>query len=433
MNVTIEDVSACRKRLRIEVPPNEVSAEIEKMTDEFRKFVRVAGFRPGKAPRDVVAKRFRTDIDDEVRRSLVPKAYRDAVRARKLRVVSAPMVEELKFERGLSMSFSAIVELAPEIRLPLYKGIAVTNTPKPVTDEDVQKALDYLREQEATFKDAGDRALGDGDFAVVKFTSVCEGRPLQEVAPTAKSLAERENLWIQIQEGSFLPGFTRQLIGMKAGDRKDVQVDFPPDFQVPELGGKKATFFVEVTGIKDRVLPEEDEAFAKRAGRPTMEEVRRDVRARFEAERKGDADLANRNQIVEFLLSRCQFDVPESILEYQTRNVIRRVVEENAARGMAPEELQGKKDEIYRFAQKNAHDRVRADFILMKVAEEEKIEVTEAELNERIAGLARRFQMTPKKLVQELEKHDGLSQLEQEMLIGKALDFLAKEAKLEQA
>lgn len=433
MNVTIEDVSACRKRLRIEVPPNEVNAEIDRMTDEFRKFVRVAGFRPGKAPRDVVAKRYRQDIDDEVRRSLVPKAYREAVKLKKLRVVSSPMVEELKFERGMSMSFSAIVELAPEIRLPLYKGIAVTNAPKPVTDEDVQRALDYLREQEATFKDAGDRPLGDGDFAVVKFTSVCEGKPLQEVAPAAKSLAARENLWIQIQEGSFLPGFTQQLIGLKLGDKKDVQIDFPADFQVPELTGKKATFFVEVTGVKDRVLPAEDEAFAKRAGRANMEEMRGAIRERFETERKADAELANKNQIVEFLLSRCQFDVPESILEYQTRNVIRRVVEENAARGMAPEELQGKKDEIYRFAQKNAHDRVRADFILLKVAEEEKIEVTEAELNERIAALARRYQMTPKKLLQELEKHDGLSQLEQEMLIGNTLDFLLKGAKLENA
>ncbi|HPA21493.1 MAG TPA: trigger factor [Verrucomicrobiae bacterium] len=433
MNVTIEDVSACRKRLRIEVPPNEVNAEIERMTDEFRKFVRVPGFRPGKVPRDVVAKRFHQDIDDEVRRSLVPKAYRDAVKSRKLRVVSSPMVEELKFERGLSMSFSAIVELAPEIRLPMYKGISVSNAAKPVTDEDVEKAVNFLREQEATFKDAGDRALGEGDFAVVKFTAVCEGKPLQEVAPSAKSFAERENLWIQIQEGSFLPGFATQLIGLKVGDRKDLQIDFPAEFQVPELAGKKATFFVEVTGLKDRVLPDADEAFAKRAKRSSMEEMKRDIRERFEAERKADAEVANKNQVVEFLLSKCQFDVPESILEYQTRNVIRRVVEENAARGMAPEELQGKKDEIYRFALKNAHDRVRADFILLKVAEEEKLEVGEAELNERLAALARRYQMTPKKLMQELEKHDGLSQLEQEMLIGKTLDFLLKEAKLEQA
>jgi trigger factor len=238
---------------------------------------------------------------------------------------------------------------------------------------------------------------------------------------------------MQIKEGSFLPGFTGQLLGLKAGDRKDVQVDFPADFQVPELAGKKATFFVEVTGLKDRVLPEEDEAFAKKMGRATMEEARRDIRGRFEAERRADAETANKNQIVEFLLSKCQFDVPESILEYQTRNVIRRVVEENTARGMAPDELQGKKDEIYRFAQKNAHDRVRADFILLKVAEEEKIQVAEAEINERIAGLARRYQMTPKKLLGELEKHDGLSQLEEEMLIGKTLDFLLKEAKVEVA
>jgi len=433
MNVTIEDVSACRKRLRIEVPANEVNAEIDRMTDEFRKVVRVSGFRAGKVPRDVVAKRFREDIDDEVRRSLVPKAYRDAVKSRKLRVVSAPRVEELKFERGLSMSFSALIELAPEIRLPLYKGVGVANAPKPVSDEDVQKALDYLREQEATFKDAGDRPVGEGDFAVIKFTAVCEGKPLKDVAPAAKAFAERENLWVQIQDGSFLPGFTRQLIGLKAGDRKDVQIDFPADFQVPELAGKKATFFVEITGLKDRILPEADDAFAKRARRESIEEMRRDIRAQFEAERKADAEMANKNQIVEFLLGKCQFDVPESILEYQTRNVIRRIVEENAARGMAPEELQGKKDEIYRFAQKNAHDRVRADFILLKIAEEEKIEVGEAELNERVAALARKYQLTPKKLLLELEKHDGLSQLEQEMLIAKTLDFLLKEAKLEQA
>lgn len=433
MNIAIEDINNCRKRLKIEVPPNEVNEEIERITGEFQKQVKLPGFRAGKVPRDVVSKRFSQDIDEETKRSLVPKAYRRAIQEKKLRVVSSPSIEDIKFERGLSLSFSTLVDLAPEIRLPEYKGIALPKAADELTEDEFQKQLDQFRERQAHFHDLTGRATQADDFAVIDYTATIDGKPLIEVVPAATKLAAQTNLWIKLEEDGYLPKFGGQLVGLNIGDKKEVTVEFPTDFPYPELVGKKAVFAVELKGIKEKHLPELDEDFAQNSFKLSLEQFKTNLREGLQAQKKNDILSQQKNQLLEQLLNKTDFDLPESILATQTKNVVREIIEHNQQRGLSLDAIQGNKDEIYQIAQKNARERVKGAFLLLQIAQKENLQVTQDEMNQRIHQLSHQYNMEPRKLLQELDKHNGLTQIEEELLISKTLDFLLTHAKLEQS
>src|SRR5476649_283128 len=189
MNITVEDVAPCKKRLKIEVPANRVKQAYDRVADDFQKEARIPGFRPGHAPRTVVVKKFHKDIESEAQRTLVPEAYQEAVSEKKLRVVSSPEIEDLKYQPGLSLSFSTLVELVPEFKLPEYKGLALKKQETEVTDEEIDKTLTNLADQRAQFDDAPERPLAMDDFAVISYTGKMDDKPLLELVPESKNLA----------------------------------------------------------------------------------------------------------------------------------------------------------------------------------------------------------------------------------------------------
>ncbi len=269
MNVTVENLAPCKKLLRVELESKEVDEAFESMIKDFQREASLPGFRPGKAPRDMVAKRYEKDIQEEVKKKLIPDAYRKAVDEQKIDVVGYPDIEEIQFGRGQSLQFAATIETAPEFQLPEYKGLPVKRETTSVTDEDVAKALDILRERQVEFATA-DRPAASTDVAVVNYTGTCDGKPIIETAPTAKGLTEQKGFWVNLGDDSFIPGFGQQLVGAKAGDKRTVNIDFPADFVTPQLSGKKGVYEVEIVEIKERKLPALDEAFAKemRRGEP---------------------------------------------------------------------------------------------------------------------------------------------------------------------
>src|SRR5688572_18302549 len=226
MNVTVENLAACKKLVRVEVEAEAVDKAYEQMTAEFQKSVKIPGFRPGKAPKDIILKNYSKDLDNEVRRRLISENYEKALKEQKLHAVTSPDIEEIQFSRGQPLQFAATVETAPEFELPQYKGISVKREAGDVTEADIDKALNVLAEQRAKFNDVN-RAAEQGDVVVVGYSGTVEGKPLIDIAPTAKGLTKQDNFWMQIKENSFLPGFTEQLVGSKAGDKRTVTVTFP--------------------------------------------------------------------------------------------------------------------------------------------------------------------------------------------------------------
>jgi trigger factor len=426
VNVTVENLAPCKKLLRVEVEAQKVDDAFEEMLTNYQRQARLPGFRPGKAPKAMVAKRYETDIQDEVKKKLIPDAYREAVKDQKLDVVGYPDIEEIQFAKGQALQFAATIETAPEFEMPDYKNLPAKREKGEVTDTDVQKAIDLLRERQTEFKTV-EREIKEGDVAVINYTGTSEGKPLTEIAPVAKGLTEQKNFWVNIDKTSFILGFAEQLIGAKAGEKRTVTVDFPADFVTPELQGKKAAY-----EVKEKHLPEMNDEFAKSYGAENMEKLREGVRTDLTNELKFKQERSVREQIVTGLLNRVKCELPESSVIHETRNIVYNIVTENQKRGVSKETIDQQKNEIYNSANSTAKERVKASFLFQKIAEKESVKVEQNEILQRIQQLAANYQMAPDKFVKELQKRNGISEIHEQLQSEKVIDFLVQNAKIEE-
>ena len=430
MNVTVQNLAPCKKLLRVEVEAQKVDETLEAVTRDFRREATLPGFRPGKAPKEMVLRKYEKDIQEEAKRKLISEAYRQAVAEQKLDVLGYPDIEEIQFTRGQPLQFAATIETAPEFELPEYKGLPVKRELRAVTDADVERALNLLREQRVSFT-VVERPVQAGDIAVVNYTGTCEGKPITEIAPTAKGLTEQKNFWVEATPNSFIPGFAEQLIGAKAGDKRAVTVDFPPDFVTTQLAGKKGNYDVEVVEVKEKVLPALDEALAKAYGAENLEKLQAGVRRDLENELKFKQDKTLRTELVRALLGRVAFDLPETAVAKETRNVVYDLVQENAQRGVPRQVIEQQKEQIYSAAARNAKERVKVQFLLQKIAEKEDIKVSQEEIAQRVHHLAGLYQIPPDKFLKDLQKRNGLIEVYDQIMNEKVIDFLQQNAKIE--
>ena len=430
MNVTVENLAPCKKLVRFEVDAQAVDEAYASVTKDFVKQAKMSGFRPGKAPEAMVAKQYAKDIDEEVKRKLTGDAYRKGIKEQNLNVVGYPDIEEIQFGRGQTLQFAATVEINPEFELPDYRAIPAKREPAVVTDEDVAKAIDALRGQAADFKKV-ERAVQDGDYVVINYTGTSDGKPLTEIAPTARGLTEQKSFWVEVKQGSFIPGFAVQLIGASAGEKRTVNVDFPAEFVTPELAGKKAAYEVEVVEVKEKALPELTDAFAKTYGAESVEKLREGVRKDLQNEVNSRQKRSIRNQIVKTISEKVSFDMPETTLQVEVRNVVYEMVSENQRRGVPKELIEEKKDELFNAASGIAKERLKISYLFHKISEKEGIRADQNEMNTRITLMAQANQMAPQKFLQELEKRGGVAEVYQQLIHEKVLDFLHENAKIE--
>jgi trigger factor len=325
------------------------------------------------------------------------------------------------------LQFTATIETAPDFQLPEYKGLPATLEAKTVTDADVERALDLLRGQHANYNTVA-RPLAGGDIAVVNYTGTCEGKVITELAPTAKGLTEQKNFWVETTEGKFIPGFAEQLIGAGAGDKRTVNVDFPADFVTKELQGKKGVYEVELVEVKEKSLPALDDEMAKKFGAENLEKLRAGVRADLENELKYSRSKALRGQLVRALLGRVNFDLPESAVASETRNVVYDLVRQNTQRGIARELIENQKDEIYAMAAGNAKERVKLAFLVGRIAEQEKIQASQEDVIRRAQQLAMMYQTPFDQFIKDLQKRNGVNELYEQVLHEKVLELLEKNA-----
>jgi trigger factor len=427
VNVSIENLAPCKKLVRVELDAAAVDAAFDAITKDFQKQAALPGFRPGKAPLPMVVKKYDAEIKEEAKRKLIGENYRQAVADQKLNVVGYPDIEEVQFGRGQALQFTATVETAPEFQMPEYKGLPAALETKSVSDADVDKAIDMLRGQHASFNTVA-RELTNGDIAVVNYTGTCEGKAITELAPTAKGLTEQKSFWIETEGNSFIPGFAAQLLGAKAGDKRTVNVDFPADFVTPQLQGKKGVYEVEVVEVKEKVLPAVDDELAKKYGAETLEKLKAGVRTDLENELKYSKSKSVRAQVVKELLGKVSFDLPETAVANETRNVVYDLVRQNTQRGVNRDIIEKSKDEIYANAAASAKDRVKLAFLVGKIAEAEKIQATQEDVIKRAQQLAMMYQMPFEQFVKDLQKRDGVQELYQQVVHEKVLEVLEKNA-----
>lgn len=426
MKVEVENQPQGMATLSIELPPEEVRKEWDSIASNYSRHARIPGYRAGKAPRQVIEKKFRKEIQDELTKALVSKSYHEAIAEKKLRVVSLADLGDVEFGDDRSMRFRATVVTAPEFELPEYKNIPVQLPDAAVTEAEIETALERLRDQTADFTDVTDRALAMGDFAVIDFTGAIDGVSISEIVPEAsKNLHGGKKFWLHLAPENFLPQFCEQIMGIQREETRSVQVLFPADFPVPDLAGKKADYAVTLNEIKQKVLPPLDDAFAARLlPDKTLADLRHTIEHNLEHEKEHEVERAKEAQVVKFLHEHISFDLPPSLLKNETRRALNELVHRNRERGVPDDLLKGKEKELIEGAGSLAAHRLKTNFILHRIAEHEKIQVTREEVDGGIREQAAHYNLSVEKMRKELEEKEQLNGLAEEILLGKTLDFL---------
>jgi trigger factor len=431
VNIDIQNISDTRKKLVVTLDASEVDAEHKAVVAEVSRQARLPGFRPGKAPAALVLKRFAKEIDGEFKQKVTSKAYRDGLEQSKLDVLNIVDLEEPKIEPGNASSLTFTIDLRPDFELPEYTGLPTTVVPAEASDEEIDRVIENLRAERADFKVA-ERPAGKGDYVKLAYTGTVDGKPILEIAPDKQIYGQVPQTWEEVEgehEG-LIPGLGKQLAGLKAGDKKDVSVTFPAEFSaVPALAGKAAVYAVEVQEVRERVLPPLDEEFFKAHNADNLEGLRSSVGSQIKFQKEGQNRAEQRRQVTEALLAKVDFPVPESLVESETQGVLRQFIEENMRRGVQAEQFEKDKKELYEGARKAAAGRVKSQLILAKIAEKEKLEVSERDIDGFIYREAMRTHQAPDKLVKELSKNrDQLRAVQQSIIFDKALDLLVSKA-----
>jgi len=429
VEVNITDLSPCKKQLRIEIDAETVNAKFDAVAKDFRRHAHLPGFRQGKAPLANVMRSYGDKIGEEAKRTLMSDSYAKALKENELRPVIMPEVEELQFGHGKPFQYLATLEVAPAFEMPEYIGIEVEKERRSVNDADIAKALDTLREQRVSYADM-DRPAVEDDFIVVNFTGTIDDKPITDLIKVARGLTEQKNFWLHKTQNPLIPGTVEALIGSSKGDKKTVTVTIPDDFVYEEIVGKEAKYEIEIVQVKEKSLPELDDKFAKGFGAENMDKLREGVESDLKNELEYSKKKSIRNQCVDKLLGAVNCDLPETIVNEATRAAVHNIVQQNHQRGVGKEIIEENKDKIYANAKTDAEVRVKANYILSKIAEKEGIKVTDQELSRQVAAMAAQQKIKPQKLAQQLKDNGTIYQVQEEIMNAKVIDLLEEKAKV---
>jgi trigger factor len=431
VNIELQDLSDTRKSLVVTLDVTEVDAEHRAVIAEITKVARLPGFRPGHAPAALIAKRFGKEVLEEFRKKVVSRAYRGGLEKTKLEVAGIIKVDEGRIEPGLSSAVTFTLDVHPRIELPEYLGLPVSVQPTEATDAEVDAVLENLRQERADFK-VVERPAQQGDYVKLAYEGAIDGQPITGLAPEKQVYGKVPQTWEEVegaQEG-LIPGLGRQLTGLKAGDRKSVTVSFPADFAAaPELAGKTAVYAVEVQEVRTRVLPELDDAFLKAQHADNLDALKTQIRQNLKVRKEYENRRAQRQQVGDALAARVEFPLPEGLVAAETQEVLRRFMEDNLRRGVPEAEFEKNKQELYDNARRAAAGRVKTQLLLAKIAEKEKIQAEERDLDNAIMREAVRANQRPEKVARELAgDRERLRAIQQAIVFDKALDFLVSKA-----
>jgi trigger factor len=435
MNVVVEPLPNCLATLRVEVEPERVEKAMQQLVKEFGEHARIPGYRPGKAPRNVIEKKFKKQIREELEGKLLRETAREAIQEKKLRVLQIASVEEVQLGDDKTMSFTATLVTQPEFELPEYKGLSVSVKPAEVTEAEVDESIANLREQAATFEEIEERSAQMEDFVVVDYQGTIDGKPVHELFPQAgKPLTANSDFWIKMTDEAFFPGYCAHLVNARPGETRAFDIEVPSDFPVEGMPGVKIHYEVTLKGVKRKVLPELDDAFANGVVQgKSLADLREIARDELREQKQSENESNKRNQVLKALLSRVECELPATMVREQTRRILADVVRDNQARGVTDEILKQNEKGLVGMASESARERVKGTFVLLRVAEKEGIRVTREEIFGRVAALAERAGVSFEKMQKELEKRSALDQIQEEILTSKALDFLVANASVSSA
>ena len=421
--------ATCKRELELEIPAENVTKATEKVARDLARVARVPGFRPGKAPVTLIRRRFAEDIQGEVLQSLVPEYIEKALEEKKLIPITRPSVDKVDFKEGEPLRFRAVFEVLPEFELGDYKNLAIHVDAIETGDAQVDKVIEDMRERAATFVPVEGRAAKDGDYVLIKLSGipVGGGEPVQA-----------DNIMCHIGAEETLESFTENLRGASSGETKQFRSQYPDDYPDQKLAGKAYDYTVELQGIKEKKLPELNDEFAKDAagekgGFSTLEEMRKLISKDLEAAKEDQQKTQAREKLLEALVKQHDFPVPEALVEHQMNVRLERSVRALTAQGVDPRAVNIDWVALRNHQRERAVDDVKAELLIDRIAEAEKIDATDEEVEKEIEALAERSGESATALRARLTKQGVLDRMKSKLRSDKTIEWLYRNARIETA
>ena len=416
------DVNGCKRNLVVEVPQERVDDEIQKLAKKYAKGAKVPGFRPGKTPLSVITTRFASELRNDATQDLISEYWKSAVDEYSLKPLAEPVVERVDSKAGESLKFTVSFETVPDVSIEDYKGIATEVAAPNVTDEEVDAALERLREQSAQFVPVEATEVQEGHFVTLTLDGQIEG--------VVKPIHQDDFLCV-VGSSEIPKSFSDNLMGTTVGDIRDFDETYPDDYNNPRFAGKTVHYHIEVKDVKEKQLPELNDEFAKDIGSTgSLEELRTKIRADLITNANEDAEKKAGNAVLDQLIEHHTFDIPECLVEDELRAKARRIASNLASQGIDVEKTSIDWNKMFEEERPQAQRAVHGRLILDAIAHQESLEPTDEELENELRGLSKETGKSTAALRAQLEKDNRIQAFKENMRQKKALDFIVRNANI---
>lgn len=430
MDISVQDINETRKSVQVTVPAATIAQEEKALVGQFSQQARLPGFRPGKAPQNLITKKYKKEISEELNRKLMSKAYEQITESSDIAVYSVVEVDEGEFKSGEASEVTFTVDVRPEFTLPKYDELNVSVPSDEITDDEVAQAKQQLLEQRAEYN-VVEREAEKGDYVKLSYEGKIGDDLVAELVPDHPTYGKQATTWEEAgsEHSPGVRAIIDGIVGMKAGDTKDVEESFDKDFAVEALREKTVTYSIEVQEVRQKVLPEITEELLKSMEVESEEKLVERLRDDVATQKKQNVEEAKRRQILDYLEGQVEFPVPESAVEGERENLLRDYMSRAMQQGASQDDFEANKDELFKGASEAAGKRVKLQFILSEIAKKEEISIENEDMHPRIMQEAMATRTAPEKLVKELQKDPARVQnLQREVLFNKTLAKLVDKA-----
>jgi trigger factor len=421
LTVEIVEVNSCKRNLAVEVPPEELDQEVEKLAREYAKNAKVPGFRPGKTPLSVIRQRYGGDLLKDATQKIIERCWKDTVAERNLHPLAQPNIENLDNKPGNPLKFTLAFEVLPELEVKDYKGMPVALEQPEVAEEGISKAIDALREQHAQFVPVDGGEARDGQYLSVAVDS--------QFPDGGKTLHE-EDITLIVGHPQTNADFSDNLRGARTGETRSFEVSYPADYHRKSFAGKKVRYTVQIKDIKDKQLPEINDDFAKDLGHENLEALKSKVRDDLVTQAKQNAEKKAREALLDAIVQRQSVDVPECMVQDELEARVQRMANSLAYQGIDINQTSIDWKKIFDEERPRAEQSVRRSILLDAIARQEGIDVSDNEIDSELQKLTEGTNKSAAALKAQLEKEERLQSYKQHLREDKALDFIYRNANI---
>jgi len=429
----VKDINETRKTVTVSVPATEIAELEAALIKDFQRNAKIPGFRPGKAPEAIVCTRYAKDIKQELNQRVVSKAHQEGVVTSELNVFNIVDVEEGEIAAGQDATVVFTVDIVPEFEIPAYEGLKLTNQPTDASDEEIEKMINQILSQRAEYN-VVEKEAAKGDYVHCSYEGKIGEESVADLVPDSPMYGTQKSTWEEVgsEDSPGVKAIIEGLVGMKAGDEKEVTMEFPEDFKPEALAGKTAVYALKAEEVREKTLPAMDEAFFKSIQVEDEAQLRERISENIENQKKQQNATTERQQVTEQLLKAVEFAIPESGIESETDAVLRDFMQRNMQQGVSAEEFEKHKDQLHEGASTAARDRLKSRLILSKIAEKEEVKAENDDFSRMIMMEAQQSGIKPEKLVKEIQKdRSRIDRMRGDIILGKTMDLILDKAERE--